>query len=379
MKILHVCLSCFYIDSAGYQENLLVKQNVSDGHDVLVIASTEIFTKEGSLTYTEPKKYVGSDGAVVIRIPYVKWLPHGIARKLRIHNGLETLITEFEPDVILFHGTTGNEIVTVSKYVKLHPEVIFYADCHEDFYNSARNIVSKYVLHGLFYRNRLKKALPQIRKIFCVNIEAIDYLRKMHGVTKDKIEFFPLGGFVLTEKEILTNRFAVRSKLGANRESFIFLQSGKMTPAKKLLLSLQSFTRLPGENLRFWIAGLLTDAVRTEIEDMIKSDARICFLGWQSTENLTKIMCAVDVYVQPGTQSASMQNALCCGCPVIIYDYPGHVPYKEAGAIIVDHTEFPTAIANARFWNKDLKRKQALEFASTHLDYGKQANRIMQP
>ena len=41
MKIAHICLSCFYIDGFSYQENELVRQNVSDGHDVLVITSTE--------------------------------------------------------------------------------------------------------------------------------------------------------------------------------------------------------------------------------------------------------------------------------------------------------------------------------------------------
>ena len=75
MKILHLCLSCFYIDDAGYQENQLVRQHVRDGHEVLVIASTETFDGRGGLTYTEPKTYTGSDGARVIRIPYVRWLP----------------------------------------------------------------------------------------------------------------------------------------------------------------------------------------------------------------------------------------------------------------------------------------------------------------
>ena len=69
MRILHLCLSCFYIDDAGYQENHLVRQHVADGHEVLVIASTEIFDGKGGLGYAEPGSYIGSDGAKVIRIP----------------------------------------------------------------------------------------------------------------------------------------------------------------------------------------------------------------------------------------------------------------------------------------------------------------------
>lgn len=48
MKILHFCLSCFYIDNYDYQENQLVRVNVEDGHDVLVVASTETYNDKNS-------------------------------------------------------------------------------------------------------------------------------------------------------------------------------------------------------------------------------------------------------------------------------------------------------------------------------------------
>ena len=41
MKIIHLCLSCFYIDNYRYQENELVREHVTDGHEVLVVASTD--------------------------------------------------------------------------------------------------------------------------------------------------------------------------------------------------------------------------------------------------------------------------------------------------------------------------------------------------
>ena len=95
MRVLHLCLSCFYIDDAGYQENQLVRQHVDDGHDVLVIASTEVFDGKGGLTFAKPGSYLGSDGARVIRLPYTKCLPHKIGWKLRIHAGVYKLIEEF--------------------------------------------------------------------------------------------------------------------------------------------------------------------------------------------------------------------------------------------------------------------------------------------
>ena len=41
MRILHLCLSCFYIDGYNYQENILPRINHEDGHDVRILASTE--------------------------------------------------------------------------------------------------------------------------------------------------------------------------------------------------------------------------------------------------------------------------------------------------------------------------------------------------
>ena len=64
MRILHLCLSAFYIDEAGYQENHLVQQHVKDGHEVLVIASTETFDGKGGLNCKGGSIWV--DGAKVI-------------------------------------------------------------------------------------------------------------------------------------------------------------------------------------------------------------------------------------------------------------------------------------------------------------------------
>jgi hypothetical protein len=53
MKIVHMCLSCFYIDGYFYQENEIIRQNVDDGHDVVVIASTESYDVSLRLDVTE--------------------------------------------------------------------------------------------------------------------------------------------------------------------------------------------------------------------------------------------------------------------------------------------------------------------------------------
>jgi len=379
MRIVHLCLSCFYIDGAGYQENYLVRQHVRDGHEVLVIASTETFDERGGLVYAEPSAYVGLDGANVIRLPYSKWFPHGLAKKLRIHPNVYKLLKDAQPDAILYHGSSGNEIVTVAKYVRDYPKVLLYTDSHADNNNSARGFISRYFLHGLFYRSRLNRALPQIRKILCVSVEAMDFLSKLYGVDEKHLEFFPLGGFVLEEQDIVRRRSQTRAELGFNEDMCVFIQTGKMTARKKLVQTLGVFSRLPGENLRFLVVGLLGEDTREEVASLIEADPRVKFLGWKSPEDLDNLLCAADAYVQPGSQSATMQNALCCGCPVIIDNVRSHQPYLSSGAILVeDENTLSEAFMRAMQWNRSEKRGQALVFARKHLDYVQLSKRVTQ-
>ena len=72
MRILHLCLSCFYIDGYNYQENILPRINHEDGHDVRILASTETYVDNLHLGYVEPQEYVTEYGVPIKRLPYVK-------------------------------------------------------------------------------------------------------------------------------------------------------------------------------------------------------------------------------------------------------------------------------------------------------------------
>ena len=378
MKVLHLCLSNFYIDKAAYQENFLVRQHVADGHDVAVLASMEMLGDDGKLTYVKPSTYRGSDGAQVTRLPYVWWLPGLLGRKLRVHPGVYEFLEAFAPDAILFHGCAGNEIATCARYVKAHPEVLFYADSHEDFNNSARSPVSRWLLHRIFYRQRLQRALPFLQRVLSISVESIEFCHQVYGVPREKIEFFPLGGFPLSESDIAQKREVQRAAQGVGPQNRVFLASGKMAPRKQLKETLETFARLDDPNARLWVAGVLVDPGKATLEALIAVDDRVRFLGWQSPEQLTDLLCGADVYLQPGSQSATMQHALCCGCPVIIDDVPAHQPYRDSGARLVNGDEdLFRALQEAVALPADIGREPALRFAEEHLDYGVLAQRVL--
>lgn len=335
MRIVHFCLSCFYIDNFSYQENELVAQNVRDGHEVLVIASTETFGNDGRLTNKNPGEYIGSDGALVFRLPYRGFLPLRIMRKIRAHPNVFDLLEKFKPDVILFHGICGWELLTVARYRRNHGDVRLYVDSHTDFNNSARGWGSRYLLHYLFYRVILRKSLKNIDKILCVSLEVMEFAEQFYGVPREKTEFFPLGGKVLSFPEYSNLRSACRSDLGVAASDLIFLQTGKIDSAKKLIESLNCFLNTRGGGFHFIIAGSLQDDIKIDALRLIESDPRIRFLGWKNPEELRALLCAADVYVQPGSQSATMQMSICCRCAVILDDVLSHKPYIDGNGWLV--------------------------------------------
>jgi len=225
--------------------------------------------------------------------------------------------------------------LTVKRYKTLFPSVRVYADSHEDFNNSAQSFFSKYLLHGAYYRSILKCAIDSIEKVLCISVETISFVRDFYGVTNDKIEFYPLGGFVFEDEEYLRLRESTRLVYGVAEGDILFVQSGKMDATKKVLESLRAFSGVKKPGLHFLLPGHLQDDVKFEAEKIIQNDPRIRFLGWQSAEELRALLCAADVYVQPGTQSATMQMSLCSRCAVILDDVPSHEPYIDGNGWLV--------------------------------------------
>ena len=381
MRIAHVCLSCFYVDGFAYQENELVRQHVKDGHEVTVIASTESFGEDRRLTYVEPSAYLGRDGAQVIRLPYRRFLPHKLMRKLRMHPAVLSHLQRIRPEVILFHGLCGWELYAVARYKKENPAVRLYVDSHEDAYNSARGFVSKHFLHRLYYAWIVARCRRHFEKILCVSLETMDFVQTMYGVPVEQLEFYPLGGRVFDDPEYLVRRERGRRDAGVKPEQVLLLQTGKMGPRKKLMESLHAFARTPGEHLRLVLAGSINEELRSQAEAIIASDSRIRFLGWRTSEALADLLCAADVYVQPGTQSATMQMALCARCPVILDDMPSHGPYmdgngwllREAGdleAVFSQVASDPQRLAGMAC--------RSLAIASKLLDYRTLAKRLLE-
>ena len=379
MKIVHCCLSCFYIDNYTYQENMLVREHVKAGHDVTIIASTETFGDSKNVIYFEPSEYMGSDGCRVKRLPYRKFLPKAIMRKLRIHPGLYRELNELSPDIIMFHGMCGFELLTVARYIKNNPSVKFYADCHEDKYNSATSFLAKNTLYKFFYSPIISLCHKYFDKVLYITHESKIFCNEVYKLSDDILEFFPLGGVVYSDDHYKQVRNQKRIMLNIQSHETVFFQSGKFDTKKKLLQSIESFSKIKNINFKYYIAGDVQEDIKSEFYRLLEADPRIQFLGWVNSEELIKLLCMSDVYVQPGSQSATMQMSLAARCAVILDDVPSHRHIFTGNGFLVKTDENLTS-AFSKF-GKDptlihSMSENSYEFAKEYLDYARLAERL---
>jgi glycosyltransferase involved in cell wall biosynthesis len=379
MKILHLMLSSFYIDGYSYQENILPRIHAEDGHQVAILASREIFQDHQALGFTKTGSYLNEDGIPVTRIPYRWFLPPRVGRKVRAYPGVRAFLDAFGPDVILFHGLQAYELLTVARYKRDHPEVRLYADSHADAHNSGTQFLSKWALHRGFYRQLIHGALPHLDKILYISTEAREFLCREYRLPDEKLEFFPLGGIIDIPSARAEKRAHRRSELGLSTQDILILHSGKLDASKRTEDLIRAFSAVPDPRLRLVLIGSLAPAIRERLEALLAQDPRISFLGWKPASELQEYLCACDLYAQPGSQSATMQAALCTFAPLMLYPHPSHDVYLRANGFYVrtvaDMTEAFRAIL-ADPLSLDSFRRASERIACEILDYRKLAARI---
>ena len=323
MRIIHICLASYYTEGMTYQDNILPDMNAKDGNEVTIISNCSKYV-DGVIQNIPPQDIVLDNRIRLIRMPYRHIINNYFSEKMRAVDGLYTLLEDLSPDVILFHGLCGVEIVTVARYKMVHSGIKLYVDSHEDFFNSARNLLSKYVLHKMIYKHFIDKALPAIDKVLYVSYECKIFVQTMYNIPNSLLEFYPLGGIVLPEDVRLVRRKSVRVQLGIKEDDVLLVHSGKMEKAKKTLELVQALQAVNTDSLKLLLIGSIPPEVSAEVMPIVESDTRIEYLGWKSGEELMDYLCAADLYVQPGTQSATMQSALCCGSAAALYPYESH-------------------------------------------------------
>lgn len=380
MNIVHIMLAGPYTEGMAYQDNILPACQKKLGNKVTFIASCYKF-ENGKEIKTLPCNYEMEDGVRLIRIPFKKKFGGElIEKKIRSAEGLEELLKKIRPDGIMLHDPQTQSVNAICKYIKMNPNVKFVIDSHADQHNSGKNVLSKYLLHRGYYKHYVKRASKLASHIYGVSYECMQFYVDNYGVKMERMEYLPLGGVIMNDDQYFLERKKVRSEYGIEENDILIVHSGKMTREKRTTELLDAFAKIKGNKVHLVIIGVGDEFVESKIKDTVKSDLRVKYLGWKSGYDLNRYLCGADIYVQPGTQSSTMQSAACARCALILYPYASHKYLMGDAALYAEDTEtIRTCIeqltTNPDFLNK--KKEAVYKIASERLNYMKQAQDIL--
>lgn len=378
MKILFIGLASHYTEGMTYQDNMLASQCVQDGHEVYYISDTECY-HNGKLVKVEAGQKKLPDSVTLYRVEHDYIINGFISDKLRGYKEIYKILEAIKPDMIFLHGSNTITVWKIAKYLRKNPEVRFFVDSHADYYTSGTVFLSRFILHGIICRMACHKCLKYADKLFCISMNCMKFAEEVYKIPIEKLEFYPLGGNVLEEKDLEEKRLLVRKNLKWSDKDIIFLQAGKIDAAKCLLESLDEFVRFSAPEWKYVIAGSLSPDIEIGLKKVQAHDSRIIYLGWKSGDEVMDCLAGCDVYLQPGKVSALAQNAICMGAAVALRNYEDYKVMVQGNGWLLDRPEDVRQvfrdISEERVNLKELRRK-SYEQAQKVLSYKKRTERL---
>lgn len=329
MRIIHICLACFYIEGWGYQENIIPKYHALAGHDVMVLTSNYSFNSRSEATVKQDRDYVNPQG---IHVKVLDKASH-YGNYRHVYEELDT----FAPEVVFVHGGQFVALTDVLRYCRRHPNTKLYIDQHADYYNTPVNTLKKKLAAKLLFGRRIRKAAKIAQKLWGVTPWRCQYLHEVYGVPKEKIDLLVMGGddALIHFAHADAIRTRIREELKIPEDAFVVVSGGKIDRTKNIHLLAQAASALARENLHVIIFGQAT----TDMEETVNalSQAPNChYIGWIDSTKVYDYFLASDLAVFPGTHSVLWEQACACGTPLLVKSWEGmhHVCVNGNGKLL---------------------------------------------
>lgn len=321
MKIIHVCLACFYVEGMGYQENILPKNHSREGHNVTVITSDFAFNTKGEKITKDKECYINNAGVTVKVIQRKSGI---FFKKFGAFDGLYNEIACINPDIIFVHGGQFISLRDIIKYKKKHTDVRLYIDQHGDFYNMPLTTFKSQFIQKVIYGHYLRKAVKYCNKFWGVTPWRCQYLHEVYGIPKNKIGLLVMGGDddyidISHQGDIRKN---IRNGLHLSEEDFVLITGGKIDKTKNIHYLMQAIKDLNINDLKLIVFGQPNDEMETVIEELSK-DIHIKYIGWLPSTSVYDYFLASDLAVFPGTHSVLWEQAAACGIPLVVNEWEG--------------------------------------------------------
>ena len=299
----------FGLDSE-YQENALARAYRRAGHHVVIATSTyeSLHGFLGEVHAPGIKTESAYHGARVLRLPYA----FNVANRLRPLRGFKKLLYELKPDLVYLHDI-GPNIVSVRRFKKRFPDSRIILDYHADAANSARNWLSKNVLHGLIRRSLLRWTLPAIEAIFPIVPHGADFLAEVYGIKRNEMAVLPLG-FDDVEFGDLSRQ--------TDYSVFRVVSGGKIDELKRTKELVEALVKLADPRIELHLFGAAGPGSQDYYLSTLKVaeglGERFVEHGWLTPAQTAQLFKNSDLAVFPASQSILWQTAIGCGLPLIV-------------------------------------------------------------
>jgi len=341
MKIVHIMISCFYIEGAGYQENLLPRAQIREGHNVTIISSQYCFNSKYEPMSRPAGEYLNSDGIKVIILKDNKKLPSILGTYQRKCQGLYEALDKETPDIIFMHGLSEKDGIDAAKYVAKHQAAKLYCDHHSDYYNSAN--LNKGILNILHFNLLIKPITRYISK-YCTKFWGttpwrVQHLVEMYGLPKEKVDLLVMGAdetkINWANRENVRRRVRERYNIGEN--DFLIITGGKINIEKNIHILAQAVSELEIERIKLMIFGQPNNATKPLL-DVFQDNPRIIQIGWVNSDNVYDLFLSSDLGYFPGTHSVLWEQAVACGLPTVFKLWHGMMHVNINGNAILQES-----------------------------------------
>lgn len=318
MKVVHLCLGAFFPDNYAYQENMLPKFHKQLGLDVEVIASQETFDENGKITYMDfSGMYQNEYNIKVTRLEYS--FPAKYNHRLKHYKGVDMALEKANPEILFVHNCQFTSIFSVINYLKKHSKVIVYVDNHVDFSNSAKNWVSKNILHKGLWKICAQAINPYVSKFYGVLPARVDFLKKVYNLPTDKVELLVMGADDDTLKAAKDDkcRQKIRNKYKLNNDDILLLTGGKIDDNKlETLMLMKAIASMEKTNIKLMIFGSVIDSLKKEFNSLLEYK-NIIYIGWVKSDLIYRYFEAADIVLFPGLHSVLWEQAAGSGKPCV--------------------------------------------------------------
>lgn len=336
-KVVHVVIFEYYHEGYSYQENLLSQKHKELGYDVYIIAAEDDGTHGVRSQILKPGKYINEYGIKVYVLPTKKINPH-LMRFSDKCVGLYDALEEIQPDIVFVHNFRAWDVRHVARYIKMHPHTGLYVDSHADYFNAPTDSFKGKIDAleiSLYGRVLSSKAI----KFWGTLPWRVKYLQEAFRIPAEKTDLLIMGA---DENKIhgldgANVRSKIRHEFKIPEDAFLVVSGGRLDKRKNQIALCEAISRLSDRNIYLLLFGSPSEDMANLFKNFEGYD-NIKQIGWQPSDRAYEFFLSSDLACFPGTHSVLWEQAVACGCPLLVKYWEGitHINFN-GNAVLLDN------------------------------------------